>query len=186
MELLEAIHHRRATREFSAAPVSVPVINKLIDAAIWAPSAVNQQPWLFTVVRDQTLLDKISAESKKHMLAQLEGGSGHPGFREHLANPAFHIFYHAPVLILISALQQGGWAIEDAALAAENLMLAATAEGLGTCWIGFAQRWLASAQARKLIDLPAQYLPVAPIIVGHPKAAIPPVPRKTPTVQWIG
>ena len=186
MDVFEAIHHRRATRDFTAEPVAVRAINKLIDAAIWAPSAVDQQPWLFTVIRGQALLDKISAESKKQMLAEMDGGSKHAGFREHLTNPAFHIFYHAPVLILISALQQGDWATEDAALAAENLMLAATAEGLGTCWIGFAQRWLASAEARKLIDLPAQYLPVAPIIVGHPKAAVPPVPRKIPTVQWIG
>ena len=186
MDVLEAIHRRRATREFTDEPVSVPAISRLIDAAIWAPSAVDQQPWLFTVIRDQTLLDKISTESKKHMLAEMAGDSGHAAFRDHLTNPTFHIFYHAPVLILISAIEQGGWGIEDAALAAENLMLAATAEGLGTCWIGFAQRWLGSNEARKLIDLPSNYLPVAPIIVGHPRAAIAPIPRRTPRVHWIG
>ena len=186
MDVFEAIHQRRATREFTAETVAAPAINRLLDAAIWAPSAVDQQPWLFTVVRDQILLDNISAASKEHMLARLENGAGHAAFREHLSNPAFHIFYHAPVLILISALQQGDWAVEDAALAAENLMLAATAEGLGTCWIGFAQQWLGSPEGRKAIDVPSEYLPVAPIIVGHPKGVVGPVPRRAPTVHWIG
>jgi nitroreductase len=77
------------------------------------------------------------------------------------------------------------WAVEDCALAAENLMLAARALGLGTCWIGFAQAWLGTPAGKAALDMPAAYLPVAPIIVGHPKSLPPPVPRKEPEIRWI-
>ena len=56
---------------------------------------------------------------------------------EMLNDPKFHIFYHAPVLVVIAAAEPTDWAVEDCALAAENLMLAAYAKGLGTCWIGW-------------------------------------------------
>jgi nitroreductase len=103
-----------------------------------------------------------------------------------LSNPDFQIFYHAPALIVISAVQGGPWAVEDCALAAANLMLAACAEGLGTCWIGFAQSWLQTLEGKTALDLPAAYLPVAPIIVGRPASALPPVPRKDARIRWLG
>ncbi len=104
--------------------------------------------------------------------------------RAHLEDPAFHIFYHAPALVLISA-RDADWASEDSALAAENLMLAACAEGLGTCWIGFAQRWLETRDGRRAVGLPEGYVPVAPLIVGHPHEAAPPVPRRAPAIHWL-
>ena len=63
MDLKEAIYTRRAIREFTAEPISESVIRDLIDAAIQAPSAVNQQPWSFCVVRE-AVLAKISQEPK--------------------------------------------------------------------------------------------------------------------------
>jgi nitroreductase len=65
-------------------------------------------------------------------------------------------------------------------------MLAARAAGLGTCWIGFAQTWLGTPAGKAALKLPAAYAPVAPIIVGHPKSAPPPIPRKEPEIRWIG
>jgi nitroreductase len=87
---------------------------------------------------------------------------------------------------VISSITESPWAIENCSLAAENLMLAACADGLGTCWIGFAQAWLGTPEGKAVLDLPAIYAPVAPIIVGHPKSAPPPVPRKEPEIRWIG
>jgi nitroreductase len=90
------------------------------------------------------------------------------------------------VLIIISAIEQGPWIVEDCALAAENLMLAAHIAGLGTCWIGFAQSFLNAPEGKKVIELPPAWISVAPIIVGHPKGAAAPVPRREPTVKWVG
>lgn len=76
------------------------------------------------------------------------------------------------------------WAIENCALAAENLMLAACAEGRGTCWIGFAQMWLVTRAGKAALGVPPAYVPVAPIIVGHPKSPPPPVPRSLGAESW--
>ncbi len=190
MDIDKAISGRRSVREYSPQAVDEQTIHRLINAAILAPSAVNQQPWTFTVVRDQALLDSISRDAKSHMVKTMAGtmaASPHSDhFQSMLNDPNFQIFYRAPVLILISAEAQGPWIIEDCALAAENLMLAAYAAGLGTCWIGFAQSFLNTPEGKKALDLSAGCVPVAPIIVGHPKGISPPVPRKEPEVHWIG
>ena len=140
----------------------------------------------FTVLRDSNVIDRVASDAKSHMLATMSVSPHFDHFRSLLTDPNFHIFYHAPVLIVISAIAQGPWIVEDCALAAENLMLAAYAAGLGTCWIGFAQSFLQTPDGKKLLDLPEKWVPVAPIIVGHPKAVPFDVPRKAPDVRWVG
>jgi nitroreductase len=186
MELNDAISGRRAVREYTDAAIDDHTIRRMIDAAVQAPSAVNGQPWTFTVVRDQRLLDRISRDAKAHMLATMPAGPHADRFHSMLSEPTFQIFYHAPALILISAIAQGPWILEDCSLAAENLMLAAFAAGLGTCWIGFAQSFLNTPDGKAALNLPAACVPVAPIILGHPKVVPPPVPRNEPQIHWIG
>ena len=186
MDIDEAIYGRRSTREYTAQAVADQGIRRLIDAAAHAPSASNGQPWTFTVVRDQGLLDRISEAAKSHMLATLPAGPRSDRYRTSLSDPDFQIFYHAPVLILISGIAPRPWIVEDCALAAENLMLAAYGDGLGTCWIGFAQGFLNTSEGKNALGLPATWVPVAPIIVGHPKAVPAPVARKEPEIRWVG
>ena len=186
MELHEAILGRRSARAYTSEPVAEPVIRRLIDAAIRAPNAVNLQPWTFTVVRDQGALDRVSRDAKTHMLGTLAAGPQADHFRARLTDPEYQIFYHAPVLILISAIAPDRWIVEDCALAAENLMLAAYAEGLGTCWIGFAQGYLNTPDGKAALGLPDAWVPVAPLIVGHVAAKPAPVPRREPVVRWVG
>jgi nitroreductase len=185
MDVKEAIFGRRAVREYTGAAVDRETIRFLVNAAVHAPSAVNQQPWTFTVVRDQNLLDRISHAAKAHMLATMNSSQQPEHFRSMLDDPNFHIFYHAPALILVSATAQGPWIVEDCSLAAENLMLAAYAQGLGTCWIGFAQSYLNTSDGKKALGLPADCVSVAPIIVGRPKAPPAPVSRKEPEIRWL-
>jgi nitroreductase len=185
MELQEAIYSRRATREFTSEPVDRKTLLQLIDAAIQAPSAVNEQPWSFTVAQDRELLARISSESKAHILRTPPKELPSHHLLELLQDPGFDIFYRAPALVVISSVIQNEWAVENCALAAENLMLAACAQGLGTCWIGFAQMWLGTAAGKATLRVPSAYLPVAPIIVGHPQSPPAPVPRKPPDVRWI-
>lgn len=182
MDVREAIFGRRAVREFKTEPVEDATLRGLIDAAVQAPSAVNQQPWLFTVVRNKDLLTRISAEAKAHVLKTSPAALASHHFLDILNDPEFDIFYGAPALIIISAAA-GPWAVENCALAAENLMLTAHAAGLGTCWIGFAQGWLATPDGKSAVKLPDTHIPVAPIIVGHP--APPAVTRKPPRIDWI-
>lgn len=186
MDLDEAIAGRRSQREYTKEPVDEATIRHLVGAAVLAPSAVNEQPCTFTVVRDQAVLDRISRDAKAHFLATASQGAHAEHFRQRLGDPNFQIFHHAPALILISAVAPGRWIVEDCALAAENLMLAAYARGLGTCWIGFAQSFLNTPEGKRELAIPEPWVPVAPIIVGHPKAPAAPVPRREPVVRWVG
>ncbi len=185
MDLHEAIYQRRATREFTSERVDRAVLLRLIDAAIQAPSALNEQPWSFTIVQDKVVLRRISQEAKAHLLRAGPAAIPSEHLQGLLRDPDFDILYDAPALIVVSSVLRNQWAIENCALAAENLMLAATAEGLGTCWIGLAQSWLATPAGAEILQAPATCLPVAPIIVGHPRSAPAPVPRKPADVHWL-
>ncbi len=185
MELSEAIYTRRSVREYTTQPVDDKTIRELIDAAVQAPSAVNQQPWSFCVVRDKTVLARISREAKAHMLKSTSVGPLSHHFSDILNNANFDIFYHAPALIVICIVAETSWTVEDAALAAENLMLTARAAALGSCWIGFAQSWLGTEEGKATLGLPATHKPIAPIIIGHPKSWPASVSRKEPEVRWL-
>ena len=186
MDVTDAIYGRRAVRDYTADPVDESILRQLIKAAVQAPSAVNGQPWTFTVVRDQALLGQISEKSKSYLMSSPPGQGTMDRYGDLLADPDFEIFYHAPVLIVISAKEPNSWAVEDCSVAAQNLMLAAYAAGLGTCWIGFAKHWLGTAEGKAALKLGPECTVVAPIIVGHPKTVAAPVPRKEPDVQWLG
>lgn len=186
MDILDAIRGRRAVREYTPEPVRDAVIRELVDAAVQAPSAMNEQPWHFTVVRGRQLLERLSADAKAHMMGTLPPAASADHLRGLLRDGRFDIFYHAPALIVISALEAGSWAVEDCALAAENLMLAAHACGLGSCWIGFAQGYLNTPQGRAQAGLPTNAVAVAPIIVGHAASQAAAVPRKEPRIAWVG
>ncbi len=185
MDFREVLYSRRAVRAFTDKSVDRTTLRRLIDAAIQAPSAVNEQPWSFTVVQDRALLARISSQAKAHVLSIPPSGLASSHLREIAARPEFDILHGAPALLVISS-PDGPWACEDCALAAENLMLAACAEGLGTCWIGFAQGWLATADGRTALGLATDHQPRAPIILGYPQAPVPAVPRREPTIRWIG
>ena len=190
MDISEAIAGRRAVRDFTSEPVDEATLRALIADAVQAPSAINEQPWIFTVVRDQALLDRASVKAKALMLAATPAAAlpGHAHAHAHamLDDPHFQIFYHAPVLVLISATAPGPFVTEDCTLAAENLMLAAYGKGLGSCWIGLAQGDLDTPDGKAAFGLPAGCQPVAPIILGHPKSVAPPVARKAPEIHWVG
>jgi nitroreductase len=89
MDFMQAIYSRRAVREFTAESVDEKTLGQLIDAAIQAPSAVNEQPWLFSVVLNMELLSRISHEAKTHMVKTTPAGllSHSRHFQEILNDP---------------------------------------------------------------------------------------------------
>jgi nitroreductase len=190
VDIQEALSGRRSIREYTDEPVHEATLRALVLAATQAPSAMNEQPWSFTVVRDQALLARISRDAKACMLATMESdqvaGARMQRLHDTLGNPDFHVFYHAPALVVIGAREPGGWVTEDCAMAAQNLMLAAHALALGSCWIGFAQAYLNTPGGRQAIGAPASSVTVAPIIVGHPRSRAVAVPRKEASIRWLG
>jgi nitroreductase len=186
MDVWAAIHSRRAVRDYRDEPLTAEVLASLIDAAIWAPSGMNLQPWSFVVVDDAATL---AAWSDKAKAVLKESAAGHPelaALQSMLASPAFNIFYNAPALVVVCATTADEMAMKDCCLAAENLMLAATALGMGTCWIGLSEAWLNTDEGRAALQIPPASRPVAPIIVGRPTGAAPATARRPAEVRHLG
>ena len=184
MDLMDALRGRRAIREYTAEPVPHAVLSELMAAAVLAPSAMNLQPWAFAVAEGAERLAGYSDRAKGHVLAGMTADSPLARYRDRLADPGFHIFHHAPALVIVCAIADESQSREDCCLAGLSLMLAAHARGLGTCWIGFARLWLNRPETKAELGIPAEYSPVAPIVVGHPKVAPAPTPRDQPRVMW--
>ena len=194
MTALDAIYRRRAVRAYTGIPLDEPTIRKLLEAAVQAPTAIHLEPWAFVVVQNPQTLQALSerakvlavAEAQHHDLVKVPGGTPHSDRLAVLASPGFNVFYDAGTLIAICGKPISAYVAADCWLAAENLMLAACAMGLGTCPIGFSLPVLNSPEVKAELGIPADVTVVAPIIVGTPSHAVPPVLRKPPEIlRWV-
>jgi nitroreductase len=175
---------RRSVREFHADPVSPKLVQELIEAAAWAPSAVDAQALTYFVIEGQTRIDDMSRQVQAHALRHLSAEAALDCFRS-LGGNDFHAFYNAPAIIVIAAPMSSPWAVEDACLAAQNLMLAAYQHQIGSCWIGFAREWLRSREGRAALDISEDLLPVAPIAIGWPRVWPSPTARRQQRVRRV-
>lgn len=184
MTVAEAIDARRSVRSYASEPVDRASVRRLLAAAVRAPTAVHAEPWAFVIIQDRGTLRRLSDRAKPLFVdevhrAHLDRG-GHA--LDIFAQPEFNIFYDAGTLIVIGALQAGPFVAADCWLAAENLMLAARSMGLGTCVIGSALAALNLPDVKAELGVAADYVAVAPIIVGMPAADTPATSRKEPRV----
>lgn len=182
--VFQAIQSRRSVRSYSGRQLDRRTVQMLLHAAVWAPTAIHEEAWAFVVVQDSSLLKALSDRAKPIFAEQMQrAGTGRTGHSfEHLTSPDFNIFYDANTLIVICAKPVSPFVSADCWLAAENLMLAACAEGLGTCVIGSALSELNSAESKAELGIPEDYTAVAPIIVGYPNGATPVSIRREPVV----
>ena len=186
MNVLKAMDARRAVRSYTPRAVEVASIRVLLHAAVQAPSAMNEQLWLFAVVQNTATLKGWSDRAKAMLLDQAVVDPKSRNYRSSLEDPEFNIFYDASSLIVIGVAERGTYTDADCWLAAENLMLAACDAGLGTCPIGFAVPVLNTREAKEELRFPHAGVIVAPIVVGHPSTTPPPILRKTPHVMsWL-
>lgn len=185
MEVLEAIRKRRAVRNFKPLAVDPSLLRKLIDSANWAPSAMNGQPWHFIVITDPALLEKIATEARKWCVANASELGADARMHALLSDRTYNILHHAPALILVAATTGVRWGTESCAVAAENIMLAATELELGSCWIGLAEGWLNTPEGHALLELSGGERIHACLVVGHPKGSVAPPSRRQPTITWI-
>ena len=179
---MDAIYHRRAVRRYTPEEVSAATLQDLLRAAVQAPSPLNLQPWSFAVFCGRPRLAAFSTRIKDHLLATLP-----PLYElhEHTARmnePEYDVFHGAPALIVICAKAVGYTPAEACSLAAQNLMLAAHALGLGTCPVGFVRAWLSVPHIKDELGIPSAHDPVFPLVIGHPVAATKAKPRLEPDI----
>jgi len=180
--LMDAIFHRSAVRAYSPRPVEREIVDKLLLAAIQAPSAMNQQPWGFAVFHGQKRLREYSERAKLHLVATYPPMFELNARSELYENPSYDLFHGANTLIVIYAMSGRLHPNEDCCLAAENLMLAAYGLGLGTCPIGFARPWFDLTETKRQLDVPEHYRAVFPVVVGYPAGFTEAPPRDKPNV----
>lgn len=184
MTIFETILARRSVRRYKARKIDRTTINILLEAAVRAPTAIHQEPWAFVIIQDKQLLRKLSDQAKPLFLAEArQRGLEHSGHSFEIFNdPDFNVYYDAGTLILICGRAAAPFYLADCWLAAENIMLAACAMGLGTCVIGSALPALNIAETKTQLNIPENFLIVAPIVVGYPDDVITPALRKPPVI----
>jgi nitroreductase len=182
--LLEAINQRRSVRSYLPAVLDDVGIHALLRAAVRAPTAVHQEPWAFAILQDPTILRRLSDRAKASLVAlaahHTTDRGGH--LPDAFLRPDFNIFHDAGTLIAICARPMSEFTVADCWLAAENLMLAAHAMGLGTCVIGSAVAALNAPEGKADLGIPADYAVVAPIVVGVPRDRGAATDRKAPNI----
>lgn len=180
LSAMEAIQSRRSVRSYVTQSLDRLTVTKLLSAAVRAPTAVHREPWEFVVVQDPNTLKRLSDKAKPLFAQEAQrthldrGGHGLDIF----ASPDFNIFYNAGTLIVICGPSAAPFAVADCWLAAENLMIAACALGLGTCVIGSSIAALNLPDIKAELGIPAALSAIAPIIVGVPSGETPPTSRK--------
>ena len=155
---MDAILARRSIRKYTEEPVSAEDERALLEAAMAAPSAGNEQPWQFVTIRERATLDAIP---KFHRYAQM--------------------LKAAPLAILVCGDPGPGgrrayWE-QDCSAAVENILIMAQSRGLGAVWLGVHPERDREEQCRKLIGVPDDIVPFAIVSVGHPAETKPPSRR---------
>lgn len=155
---MEALLKRRSIRKYQDKEVPEEVIKELLNAAMVAPSAGNEQPWHFIVINKREILDAIPS-----------------------IHPYSKMLEQAPVAILIcgdeSLEKHKGFWVQDCSAATENLLIAVESKGLGAVWLGVYPREDREIGLRKLLGIPEHITPFALIPVGYPAEKLPPPER---------
>jgi len=161
MDLLECIVSRRSIRKFTGEPVDEPTVERLLRAAMAAPSAGNQQSWRFIVLQDRDVRVKVAE-----------------------CSPYAQMLPDAAVGIVVCGETEGekhpGYWVQDCSAAVENLLLAACALGLGAVWLGFHPNEPRARCCQEVLGMPEHIVPMAVIAIGHPAEEKPPADRFDP------
>ena len=167
-ETLKTLMERRSVRSYKEEQVPEDILQQILEAGEYAPSGMGMQSAVMVVVRDKDTINQIS-----RMNAAVMGNDGDP-------------FYGAPTVVIVFGDSTRGTYVEDGSLVMGNLMNAAAALGLGSCWINRAMELFDRPEGKELLKkwgLPETYRGVGNCILGYVDGELPaPKPRKD---GWI-
>jgi F420 biosynthesis protein FbiB-like protein len=179
-DLLELIRTRRSIRRYQSTPIPAELVEQLLDAAAWAPSAHNRQPWRFVVITDDATKRRLAAAMGERLRRDLAADGVLPELIERDTGRSFTRITTAPLLILICltladmdtypderrARNEAVMAAQSTAMAGQNLLLAAHALGLGACWL--CAPLFCPDVVRETLALPDDWQPQGLITAGYP------------------
>jgi nitroreductase len=205
--VIEAIRKRRSVRSYKPDPVPRETIEAIVDAGNWAPTGLNQQCWRFVVVEDGAFRQKLAAAALPTWQKAIDSwiGSQNDQIRAYLTDLfsrclgwppqpyeemlrrgrdlAEGMYWGAPVIIF--CIGTAAHAAQECAMVCQNMMLAATALGLGSCCVGFGARVTDDEEIVEALELKENEKIYGPIVVGYPEIVPKPPPKKPPVVKWI-
>ena len=178
-ELLNLIKTRRTIRVFNSRPVDKQIILKILEAARWAPSAHNRQPWRFVVIYKQEIKEKLANKLGDKLRADLTRDNLPKDFIDAKVKNSIKRFISAPVLVLACLTMkemdkypdekrnqaEKVMAIQSVALALQNILLSAHALGLGVCWR--CAPLFAPEIVKEVLTLPDDWEPQAILEIGY-------------------
>lgn len=180
-EILDIIKKRRSLRSYNLKSVEKEKIDMILEAAIWAPSSNNSQPWYFTIIKNDGIGSELNLAAKE-ILQNSDNKS---------LNKLDHIpdlFYGAPIIIVISGLKNVKNAIIDCSAATQNMLLVAESIGLSTCWNGLVRNLFLNDINHKVIKklkIPENYKPLYAVAVGYSDKVKEPPSRKENQIKYI-
>ncbi len=165
---IELLLKRRSVRQFTGELISKEIVKELLEAAMAAPSARNLNPWHFTVFNGDFCQEVVPALSNGKVLVNANNG----------------------ILVCTDVENACGgelsYAIQDCSAAIQNILLAASMKGLGTCWMGVHPRTQRVEKCIELFSLPKTLTPIAVISIGVPKVTAEPRTRYSEEkVEWL-
>lgn len=179
-ETLKTIMTRRSIRSFKPEQITDHEIQTILDAAMYAPNAMNQQKWHFTVIQNRGLLDRMVKVIKESIR-----NSGNEFLIKRAGDPNYNTFYNAPTVILISADEKAPYVQLDCGLSAQNITLAAEALNIGSCVIASSSLLFLSEVGKgflKELGVPDGYNHVCTIALGYKNDENPVAPPRNKDV----
>ena len=174
------MHNRRSIRRYTDQPIDPAILTELLEAARWAPSAHNRQPWRFCVVTSVEGKARLSAAMGERWRADLGADKADPDFIERRVAISHARLTSASALVVASLTMidmdhypdpvraKAEWAmtVQSVALACQNLLLAAEAHGVGACWM--CAPLFVPELVQRVLELPDDWEPQALITLGYP------------------
>ena len=178
MDAMEALLTRRSCRTYQDRPIEPEVLDRIVEAGLYAPTGGGKQPWKLVVVEDRETRDRLSRMNDA-VLTETAGARRRP------VDP----FYGAPVVIVVLTERERTTAVEDGALVIGNMLLAAHAQGVAGCWVHRAREMFDSDEGRELLakwGVEGDYVGVGNCILGYADGPLPaPAPRRENTVVRV-
>ena len=193
-EVMNTILHRRSIRRFDSRQIEESALQEILQAGLYAPSAGGRQDVIFAVCQDREINERLGRIKRANSHPRMATAASYVS-REQPSiadDPKLtNAFYDAPTVITFFAPKQFLFSVDDCAVAAENMMLAADALGIGSCYIG--QGWPAFAdpygqEVLKNWRIPTDHYAVMQLVLGYPREGDrhpTPKPRKKDRVLYI-